>query len=53
MNQQQLAELFDTSVPNMSMCVDNMLNEDELSKDSVIKNYLTTTADGKLLNRKQ
>jgi hypothetical protein len=47
MNQQQLAELFDTSVPNVSMHVSNILNENELDKNSVIKNYLTTAADGK------
>lgn len=42
MNQNQLAELFDTSVPNISMHITNILNEGELDKDSVIKNYLTT-----------
>jgi hypothetical protein len=47
MNQQQLAELFDTSVPNVSMHVSNILNENELDRNSVIKNYLTTAADGK------
>lgn len=47
MNQNQLAELFDTSVPNISMHITNILNEGELDKDSVIKNYLTTASDGK------
>lgn len=47
MNQQQLAELFDTSIPNISMHISNMLKEKELSQNSVIKNYLTTAADGK------
>lgn len=41
------AELFDTSVPNISMHVSNVLNENELDRNSVIKNYLTTAADGK------
>jgi hypothetical protein len=47
MNQQQLAELFDTSVPNISMHVSNIFNENELDADSVVKDYLTTAADGK------
>ena len=42
MNQNQLAELFDTSVPNISMHVSNILNENELEANSVIKDYLTT-----------
>lgn len=47
LNQQQLAELFATSVPNISMHISNILKEAELSKDSVIKDYLTTASDGK------
>tara|TARA_R110000796_G_scaffold96719_4_gene203274 strand:+ start:48477 stop:49466 length:990 start_codon:yes stop_codon:yes gene_type:complete len=47
MNQQQLAELFDTSVPNISMHVSNILKDKELNEISVVKNYLTTAADGK------
>jgi hypothetical protein len=47
MNQNQLAELFDTSVPNISMHISNILNDKELNADSVIKYYLTTAADGK------
>ena len=47
MNQNQLAELFDTSVPNISMHVSNILNENELEANSVIKDYLTTAQDGK------
>ncbi len=47
LNQNQLAELFDTSVPNISMHITNILKENELGSDSVIKNYLTTAADGK------
>ena len=42
MNQNQLAELFDTSVPNMSMHISNILKERELDKTAVIKDYLTT-----------
>ena len=50
MNQSQLAELFDTSVPNISMHTSNILNEKELDADSVIKFYLTTASDGKQYN---
>ena len=48
MNQNQLAELFDTSVPNVSMHIANVLKEGELERNSVIKNYLTTASDGVL-----
>lgn len=47
MNQQQLAELFDTSKQNISQHILNILEDKELSKDSVVKNYLTTAQDGK------
>lgn len=47
MSQAQLAELFDTSVQNVSLHILNILEEKELSEISVIKDYLTTAADGK------
>ena len=47
MSQNQLAELFDTSVPNISMHISNILEEKELDADSVIKEYLTTASDAK------
>ena len=47
LNQQQMAELFATSKPNISMHITNILNEKELDSDSVVKNFLTTAADGK------
>ena len=47
MNQNQLAELFDTSIPNISMHISNILQEKELLDVSVVKDYLTTAADGK------
>jgi hypothetical protein len=47
MNQNQLAELFDTSVPNISMHISNILKDKELNEKSVIKDYLTTATDGK------
>lgn len=50
MNQNQLAKLFTTSVPNISMHISNILKEGELEQDSVIKDYLTTATDGKEYN---
>ncbi|ADL55439.1 virulence RhuM family protein [Gallionella capsiferriformans] len=47
MNQNQLAELFSTSKQNVSLHINNILKEKELQSDSVIKDYLTTAADGK------
>ena len=47
MNQLQLAELFDTSIPNISIHISNILKDGELNENSVIKDYLTTAADGK------
>ena len=47
MNQQQLAELFDTSKQNISLHIANILEEKELDKNSVVKDYLTTAQDGK------
>jgi hypothetical protein len=50
MNQNQLAELFDTSKQNISLHIINILEEGELDKDSVVKDYLTTASDGKNYN---
>ena len=50
LNQQQMAELFATSKPNISMHIANILKEKELNKISVVKNFLTTAADGKNYN---
>lgn len=50
MNQNQLAELFATSVPNISMHISNILEDGELEQNSVIKNYLTTASDNKEYN---
>ena len=46
-NQNQLAELFDTSKQTISYHIINMLKERELDVNSVIKDYLTTAADEK------
>ena len=50
MNQQQMALLFDTSKPNISMHITNILQDKELDEKSVVKDYLTTAADGKNYN---
>jgi hypothetical protein len=47
MNQQQLAELFDTSKQNVGQHIKSILIEKELDHKSVVKNYFTTAADGK------
>jgi hypothetical protein len=47
MNQAQLAELFDTSVANISTHINNILEDKELRENSVIKYYLNTASDGK------
>jgi hypothetical protein len=50
LTQGQMAELFQTTVPNISMHIRNIFTEGELQPDSVVKNYLTTAADGKSYN---
>ena len=50
LNQQQMAKLFATSKPNISMHITNILKEKELNEISVVKNFLTTAADGKNYN---
>ena len=53
MSQQQMAILFDTSKPNISMHVSNVLQDKELDANSVVKDYLTTAADGKNYSAKK
>lgn len=50
MNQNQLAELFDTSKQNIGQHIANILAEKELNENSVVKNFFTTAADGKQYN---
>ncbi|WP_315542928.1 virulence RhuM family protein [Capnocytophaga leadbetteri] len=47
LNQNQLANLFDTSKQSISYHIINILEDNELDKKSVVKNYLTTASDGK------
>ena len=50
MNQNQLAELFDTSKQNIGQHIVSILKDNELSQHSVVKNYFTTAVDGKKYN---
>ena len=50
LSQKQIAELFDTSLPNINMHISAILKEGELQENSVIKYFLTTALDGKNYN---
>ena len=50
LNQQQMAELFATSKQTISHHIINILKEKELLETAVVKQYLTTAADGKNYN---
>ena len=52
LSQLEMATLFDTSKQNVSLHINNILSEKELLKDSVVKDSLTTAADGKLYRTK-
>ena len=47
LTQQEMAELFATTKQNISLHARNILEEKELSENSVVKESLTTAADGK------
>ena len=47
LTQKLMAELFQTSIPNVSMHIRNVFAEGELQAGSVVKEFLTTAADGK------
>ena len=47
LTQQQMADLFLTTKQNISLHINNIFNEDELTKNSVVKESLTTAKDGK------
>ncbi|MCY4174140.1 MAG: virulence RhuM family protein [Cyanobacteria bacterium MAG CAR3_bin_5] len=52
MSQLEMATLFDTSKQNISLHINNILSEKELVANSVVKESLTTAADGKLYRTK-
>lgn len=47
LTQKLMAELFQTTVPNINIHLKNIFEDGELQPDSVIKDYLITAADGK------
>ena len=47
LTQQQMAELFSTTKQNVSLHINNIFREGELEMFSVVKESLTTAADGK------
>jgi hypothetical protein len=52
LTQLEMAELFDTSKQNVSLHIHNILSEGELAAESVVKESLTTAADGKAYRTK-
>ena len=47
LTQAQMSELFQTSVPKVSMHIRHVFDEGELQAEAVVKESLTTAADGK------
>jgi hypothetical protein len=47
LTQAQMVNLFDATKQNISLHINNIFKEGELQPDSVVKEYLTTAADGK------
>jgi len=52
LTQSQMAELFQTTKQNISLHINNAFKERELEEISVVKEYLTTAADGKSYSTK-
>ena len=50
MSQDVMANLYDTTKQNISYHLNNIFKENELNKDSVVKDFLTTANDGKKYN---
>ena len=48
--QKQLSEIFDTTKQNIGQHIKNIIEEGELDRDSVVKFFFTTAADGKNYN---
>ena len=47
LSQTQMVDLFQTTKQNISLHISNIFKEGELQRNSVVKEYLTTAADGK------
>jgi len=52
LSQLAMAELFQTTKQNISLHLKNIFTDGELSESSVVKEYLTTAADGKTYKTK-
>ncbi len=52
LTQAQMLILFQTTKQNVSLHINNIFKEGELSEKSVVKEYLTTAADGKTYKTK-
>jgi len=52
LSQKQMAELFQTTRPNVTIHIKNIFDEKELEENSVSKDFLHTAADGKFYNTK-
>jgi len=50
--QEMLAELFQTTVPNISMHIRNIYQEGELAPNSTIKKFFTVRQEGNCQNRR-
>lgn len=50
LTQNQIAEIYDTTKQNIGQHVKHILEEGELSDNSVVKDFFTTAADGKKYN---
>ena len=46
LTQNQMAELFQTSIPNVSMHIRNVFAEGELQEAATVKNFLTVRQEG-------
>ena len=47
LSQELMANLYETTKQNISYHINNIFNEKELNKNSVVKDFLTTASDGK------
>jgi hypothetical protein len=47
LTQQSISELFQTTVPNISMHIRNIFKEGELTPEATVKNFLTVRREGR------
>lgn len=48
LNRKQLAELFGRDIKTIGKHINNVFNEEELNKGSVVANFATTATDSKI-----